>query len=332
MDNRIGNAGGRSPHASSDEKSSKDRKDAINKNPGNAIEEHFDVSGEQGNTPILIDEQINPKEVISELRGALLSLEEIINNQENASPSSNNQTESRFSSTDRAKNGEHLKELSGLLNDITRSTPDQEKMQEIQARLNDLVGEDLTPDLQTNPKNWTHSGRTFSSIKEVSAPTHASQSFERTEPSNISDAESSFTSNEQSLKTDHQETSEDSAAVEHNESATNSDKSKDTHSIGFVAGGVLLTGRVALGIITGGTVTLIDGGRDVYLGTRDGVIDKAATGASKLASGAAILIGITSANPALLAGGAIIYSGSLLYEYRETIASLAKRSWDWFKF
>jgi len=330
MDNRIGNAGGIPPHASSDEKSHKERRDAPNKTQGDALQERFNAAGEQRPIQNLIDEPINPKDVISELRSSLLSLEEIINKQE-SSLSSSNQSQPRFTKADQTANGEQLKELSGLLMDITQSTPDQQKMREIQARLDSLSGEVTASHSNANPTSWTHSGRTFSTVRESSVQTDVDQSYESIGELDNGNSQQSYTSTERPSHTGNELTSEKALPDGSSETLVSSEPATQPQSIGIVAGGVLLSGLVALGIITGGTVTLLDGGRDVYLGTRDGEIDKAAIGASKLAAGASILIGITTANPASLAGGAIIYAGSLLYQHREVLTSQIKQLWNWFK-
>jgi len=208
--------------------------------------------------------------------------------------------------------------------------------------LSNLIPKDPTPDTNKNaatenPTSWMHSGRTFSTVEEASTSTDENQPHEKTEYSVNDDEQLRPFSTVQSVATlksitiDGEENFEKAAANEHDGYTASHQTSPEPRSIGVFAGSVLLTARVALGIITGGTVTLIDGGRDLYVGTRDGIINKAALGASKLAAGAAILIGITSANPALLAGGAIIYSSCLLFEYRAAITLHGKRIWDWFK-
>ncbi len=100
-------------------------------------------------------------------------------------------------------------------------------------------------------------------------------------------------------------------------------------TLGLVSGGALLTGRVALGTATGGAVAVIDGGRDIYLGVRDADIEKTAVGATKAGAGTAMMVGVATANPLLIAGGAVVYTGSLVYENKDAIASFAKRSWNW---
>ncbi len=91
----------------------------------------------------------------------------------------------------------------------------------------------------------------------------------------------------------------------------------------------LMGGRVALGTTTGGAVAVIDGAKDIYTGIRDGNVEKTAVGSVKTGAGAAMIAGVASANPLLIAGGAVAYGGAVIYENREAIASAAKSAWNW---
>jgi len=97
----------------------------------------------------------------------------------------------------------------------------------------------------------------------------------------------------------------------------------------MVAGGAMMAGRVALGTTTGGAVAVVDGAKDIYVGVRDGNIEKAATGGVKTAAGGAMIAGVATANPILIAGGAIAYGGAVVYENREAIANGARKAWGW---
>ncbi|MET0010247.1 MAG: hypothetical protein ABW109_20500 [Candidatus Thiodiazotropha sp. 6PLUC4] len=43
----------------------------------------------------------------------------------------------------------------------------------------------------------------------------------------------------------------------------------------------------------------------------------------------AMIAGIATANPILIAGGAVAYCGAAVYESRDAIASAAKGAWNW---
>jgi hypothetical protein len=91
----------------------------------------------------------------------------------------------------------------------------------------------------------------------------------------------------------------------------------------------LMGGRVALGTATGGAVAVIDGAKDLYTGIRDGDVEKTAVGTVKAGAGTAMIAGVATANPILIAGGAIAYGGAVVYESRDAIASAAKGAWNW---
>ena len=99
----------------------------------------------------------------------------------------------------------------------------------------------------------------------------------------------------------------------------------------IVSGAALMTGRVALGTATGGAVAVVDGAKDLYVGIRDKNVEKAATGGVKTAAGGAMIAGVATANPILIAGGAIAYGGAVVYENRKAIANGAKKAWGWAK-
>jgi hypothetical protein len=100
---------------------------------------------------------------------------------------------------------------------------------------------------------------------------------------------------------------------------------------GIVSGAAMIGGRVALGTATGGAVAVIDGAKDVYVGIRDGNVEKAATGGVKAGAGTAMIAGVATANPVLIVGGAVAYGGALVYENRKAIANGAKKTWGWVK-
>jgi hypothetical protein len=93
----------------------------------------------------------------------------------------------------------------------------------------------------------------------------------------------------------------------------------------------LMAGRVGLGTTTGGAVAVVDGAKDIYVGIRDGNVEKGVTGAVKSGAGAAMIAGVATANPVLIAGGAVAYGGAVVYENRKAIAGAAKKAWNWVK-
>ena len=52
------------------------------------------------------------------------------------------------------------------------------------------------------------------------------------------------------------------------------------------------------------------------------------TGGVKTAAGGAMIAGVATANPVLIAGGAIAYGGAVVYENREAIGNLASSAWN----
>jgi len=102
-------------------------------------------------------------------------------------------------------------------------------------------------------------------------------------------------------------------------------------STGVVSGVALATGRIAAGTATGGVVAVLDGTKDLYIGVSDNSAEKIATGMVKAGAGAAMLAGVASANPLLIAGGAVAYGGAAIYDSREAISSAAGNVWSWTK-
>lgn len=99
----------------------------------------------------------------------------------------------------------------------------------------------------------------------------------------------------------------------------------------IVSSAALMAGRVGLGTTTGGAVAVVDGAKDIYVGIRDGNVEKGVTGAVKSGAGAAMIAGVATANPVLIAGGAVAYGGAVVYENRKAIAGAAKKAWNWVK-
>ncbi|MEL6186349.1 MAG: hypothetical protein AAFU79_17125 [Myxococcota bacterium] len=102
-------------------------------------------------------------------------------------------------------------------------------------------------------------------------------------------------------------------------------------TVGVVSGAAMVGGRLALGTSTGGAVAIIDGAKDIYTDIRDGDAEKAVVGGVKSGAGAAMMAGVATANPVLIAGGAIAYGGAVIYENREAIANGAKAAYNWVK-
>ncbi|MGD8914117.1 MAG: hypothetical protein PVJ68_15430 [Candidatus Thiodiazotropha sp.] len=100
-------------------------------------------------------------------------------------------------------------------------------------------------------------------------------------------------------------------------------------STAVVSSMALLGGRMTLGTATGGVAAIIDGAKDVYIGVRDGSVEKTAVGTIKAGAGTAMIAGIVTANPILIAGGAVAYCGAAVYESRDAIASAGMGAWNW---
>jgi hypothetical protein len=96
-----------------------------------------------------------------------------------------------------------------------------------------------------------------------------------------------------------------------------------------VAGTAMVAGRVALGTTVGGAVAVVDGAKDMYVGIRDGNTEKTIVGAVKSGAGAAMIAGVATANPILIAGGAVAYAGAAIYENREAIGNAISSAWSW---
>lgn len=91
-----------------------------------------------------------------------------------------------------------------------------------------------------------------------------------------------------------------------------------------VAGTAMIGGRLVLGTATGGAVAVVDGAKDIYTGVRDANAEKIAVGTVKAGAGTAMIAGVATANPLLIAGGAIAYGGAVVYEHRAAIANFFK--------
>lgn len=102
-------------------------------------------------------------------------------------------------------------------------------------------------------------------------------------------------------------------------------------STGVISGVALTTGRIAAGTATGGAVAVVDGAKDIYVGVRDANVEQTAVGVVKSDAGTAMIVGVATANPLLIAGGAIAYGGAAIYQSRDAIASAATGAWSWTK-
>ena len=102
-------------------------------------------------------------------------------------------------------------------------------------------------------------------------------------------------------------------------------------STGVISGVALTTGRIAAGTATGGVVAVVDGAKDIYVGVRDANVEQTAVGVVKSGAGTAMIVGVATANPLLIAGGAIAYGGAAIYQSRDAIASAATGAWSWTK-
>ena len=89
------------------------------------------------------------------------------------------------------------------------------------------------------------------------------------------------------------------------------------------------TGAAAIGVlgkvsvVAAGGVAVIDGAKDIVHGFQDGDAGEVGKGTLKTAAGGAMLIGVATGNPVLVAGGAITYAGVTIYENRKEIAAFA---------
>jgi len=365
MDKRFGDSGLTDVHASPTTEPPDDIGIASNRDPLAPRPEFLK------NISDILNSESNPSQnsekLLTDLRGALNSLETLVGDLEKTSSAEHKRSQQYIRSAFQSRYTDALHNESKAIAEKSETLQDMQKLAGIQARLGDLINGGQASESDRNPNNWTHSGRTFNAIEEYSsAPGNVQISSNDHEESSSSNAniisndnsESEIfseppDSNSDAIK-DEERIPESPEKVDHltnqlihpaNNSEideaeqvdlsanTNSESSEDIAlssaptnppRFGLVTGGALLLGRVALAIVTGGTIPLLDGGKDVFVGTRDGNIDRAAVGAAKLAAGAAILIGIASANPALFAGGVIIYSGCLLYEYRDDITHFGK--------
>jgi len=87
-------------------------------------------------------------------------------------------------------------------------------------------------------------------------------------------------------------------------------------------GGIaVIGGRFALGTGLGGAGAVIDGGRDMYLGVRDGDVERGAIGGAKTIGGGLMLAGVASANPVLVVVGGLVYLGAVIYDNWDSIES-----------
>ena len=97
----------------------------------------------------------------------------------------------------------------------------------------------------------------------------------------------------------------------------------------MAAGGAMLLGRAALGTTLGGVAATVDGVGDLYKGARDGNKEQMALGGAKSVAGGLMLAGAATANPVLIAAGAITYGGAMIYENKEVIAKYGGQAVDW---
>ena len=88
-------------------------------------------------------------------------------------------------------------------------------------------------------------------------------------------------------------------------------------------------GTAALGIlgktsvVAAGGVAIIDGAKDIYHGYNSGDKGEMAKGGLKGLAGSAMLAGVATGQPWLVAGGALTYAGVTVYENRKEIAAFA---------
>lgn len=99
-------------------------------------------------------------------------------------------------------------------------------------------------------------------------------------------------------------------------------------SANMVAGGALLAGAGGLAAGAGGVGALVDGGRDVIQGIRNGNTEQTVVGGVKSGAGAMMMAGAMTGNPLLVAGGAVVYGGAVIYQNREAIGKFASATAD----
>ena len=87
------------------------------------------------------------------------------------------------------------------------------------------------------------------------------------------------------------------------------------------SGVAIIGGRFALGTTLGGAGAVVDGGRDVYLGIRDGDLERGAIGGVKTLGGSLMLAGAATANPVLIVVGGLVYLGAVVYDNWDSIES-----------
>lgn len=92
-------------------------------------------------------------------------------------------------------------------------------------------------------------------------------------------------------------------------------------STGAAAGAIGVLSKVS-GVAAGG-VAVVDGVRDIAHGIHDKDGGRVAKGGIKTLAGGAMIAGVMTGNPVLVAGGAITYAGVTIYENRKEIAAFA---------
>lgn len=97
-------------------------------------------------------------------------------------------------------------------------------------------------------------------------------------------------------------------------------------STGAAAGAIGVLSKVS-GVAAGG-VAVVDGVRDIAHGVHDGDGGRVAKGGLKTVAGGAMIAGVMTGNPVLVAGGAITYAGVTIYENRKEIAAFAGHAAD----
>jgi hypothetical protein len=99
----------------------------------------------------------------------------------------------------------------------------------------------------------------------------------------------------------------------------------------------LIGGKAVLSGATGGVVGIADGAYTMYQGYQENNTEKMVTGGVKTAAGATMAAGAAMTATVggavvgvpMMVGGAIVYTGTSIYESRHALAAGAKKAWNW---
>ena len=96
----------------------------------------------------------------------------------------------------------------------------------------------------------------------------------------------------------------------------------------IATGSLIISGKVAAGTTVGAAVAIVDGGKDVVVGIRDGDTKRTVVGTVKLAAGSTMSYGIYTGQPVVIVIGGVTYAGVIIYEQKDVIVHGAKVGFD----